>query len=65
MNNLEITLAELLDTDNMTIYRNAMSILKELKKQNPCFTCQICHTKTTNPNTECNVCFTTLRPFKS
>ena len=40
MNNLKITLAELLDTDNMTIYRNAISILKELKKiqplENPC-----------------------------
>jgi len=35
MNNLKVTLAELLDTDNMTIYRNAISILKELQKQKP------------------------------
>ena len=62
MNNLKITLAELLDTDNMTIYRNAMSILKEMKKQTS--TCQNCNAQANSYDIEylgdgqyhCNVC---------
>ena len=54
MNNLKITLAELLDTDNMTIYRNAMSILKELKKQNTCLTCN--NTGYVSENEKCLNC---------
>ena len=54
MNNLKITLAELLDTDNMTIYRNAISILKELKK-NTVYNCLLCE-KEVHGSPSCTEC---------
>jgi len=38
MSNLKKTLADLLASDDTIVYRNAMSILKQIKK-NTCLTC--------------------------